>query len=135
MTSEPAQHMMNPAAFWSLMLIIFFGFIVAMIFVYRRKPKEDLKETPEPQSLNAFDETLKSITTFSDEAKKELEEKQKAEEENKKREENDKDPLLKIETESRKKMMQDKNHIKKSAADEYFERTKNVANEILQQKK
>ena len=126
---------MNTAAFWSLMLIIFFGFIIGMIVAFRRKTKEEVKEAAEPQTLNALDDTLKTITTFSDEAKKELEEKQKAEEEKKNQEENDKDPLLKIETESRKKMMQDKNHIKKSAADEYFERTKNVANEILQPKK
>ena len=135
MNPETTQPIMNTAAFWTFMLIILFGFIVGMIYAYRRKPKEESKEEPKPQSLNAFDETLKSITTFSDEAKKELEDKQKAEEDKKKQEEEDKDPLLKIETESRKKMMQDKNHIKKSAADEYFERTKNVANEILQPKK
>lgn len=133
--TEPTHTYMNTAAFWSLMLIIFFGFIIGMIVAFRRKTKEEVKEAAEPQTLNALDDTLKTITTFSDEAKKELEEKQKAEEEKKNQEENDKDPLLKIETESRKKMMQDKNHIKKSAADEYFERTKNVANEILQPKK
>lgn len=126
---------MNPAAFWAFMLIIFFGFVAVMIKVFRRENTEMEKKEIESQPLNFFDDTMKSITTYSEEAKKEIEEKQKAEEENKKKEEEKQDPLLKIETESRKKMMQDKNHIKKSAADEYFERTKNVANEILQQKK
>ncbi|MBR4324687.1 MAG: hypothetical protein IKP73_04060 [Bacteroidales bacterium] len=126
---------MNPAAFWALMLIVFFAFIVGMIYAFRRNTDSKEKEKVETQPLNSFDDTLKSITTYSEAAQKEMEEKQKAEEEKKKQEEDAKDPLLKIETESRKKMMQDKNHIKKSAADEYFERTKNVANEILQQKK
>ncbi len=126
---------MNPAAFWAFMLIIFFGFVAVMIWVFRRDPNKAEKKKVEPQPLNFFEDTINSITTYSEEAKKEIEEKQKAEEEKKKQEEEAQDPLLKIETESRKKMMQDKNHIKKSAADEYFERTKNVANEILQPKK
>ena len=126
---------MSTAAFVAFMLIIFFGFIVAMIWAYRRNNYEEEKPKVELQSLNSFDETMKSITTYSEAAQKELEEKQKAEEEKIKQDEEAKDPLLKIETESRKKMMQDKNHIKKSAADEYFERTKNIANEILQPKK
>jgi hypothetical protein len=117
------------------MFLILFAFIGGMIYAYRRNPKENVKEINEPQPLNFFDDTIKTITTYSEAAQKEMEDKQKAEEEKKKQEEDAKDPLLKIETESRKKMMQDKNHIKKSAADEYFERTKNVANEILQPKK
>ncbi|MBP5682240.1 MAG: hypothetical protein J6X05_03225 [Bacteroidales bacterium] len=125
---------MNKAAFWAMMLIILFAFIVGMIYAFRRKPKEKVQEKIETPDLNHFEDTLKSITTYSEDALKEMEEKQKEEEEKKKQEEDTKDPLLKIETESRKKMMQDKNHIKKSAADEYFERTKNVANEILQPK-
>ena len=126
---------MNPAAFWAFMLIIFFVFVGVMIWVFRRDPNKAVKEKTEPQPLNFFEDTIKSITTYSEAAQKEMEEKQKAEEDKKKQEEEKQDPLLKIETESRKKMMQDKNHIKKSAADEYFERTKNVANEILQPKK
>ena len=126
---------MSTAAFLSCMFVILFAFIGGMIYAFRRTPKEKVKETHEPQSLNFFEDTIKSITTYSEEAQKEIEDKQKAEEEKKKQDEDAKDPLLKIETESRKKMMQDKNHIKKSAADEYFERTKNVANEILQPKK
>jgi len=126
---------MNRAAFWGFMLLILFGFIIGMIYAFRRNPNKTKQEKMEPQSLNSFDETIKSITSYSEAAQKELEDRQKAEEEKKKQEEDAKDPLLKIETESRKKMMQDKNHIKKSAADEYFERTKNVANEILQPKK
>jgi hypothetical protein len=126
---------MNPAAFWGFMVLILFGFIIGMIYAFRRNPNKTEKEKVEPQPLNAFSDTLKTITTYSEAAQKEMEEQQKAEEDKKKQEEDNKDPLLKIETESRKKMMQDKNHIKKSAADEYFERTKNVANEILQPKK
>ncbi len=126
---------MNPAAFWAFMLIIFFAFVAVMIKVFRRDLNKVEREKVEPQAVNSFDETMKTRSTFADDAKKEIEDKQKAEEEKKKKEEESQDPLLKIETESRKKMMQDKNHIKKSAADEYFERTKNVANEILQPKK
>lgn len=126
---------MSTAAFLSCMFLILFAFIGGMIYAYRRNPKEKAKEIHEPQTLNFFDDTIKTITTYSEAAQKEMEDKQKEEEEKKKQEEDAKDPLLKIETESRKKMMQDKNHIKKSAADEYFERTKNVANEILQPKK
>ena len=126
---------MNTAAFWGFMLIIIFAFIGVMIWVFRREPKKTETVTVEPQKLNFFEDTMRTISTYSEAAQHEIEEKQKAEEDKKKQEEETKDPLLKIETESRKKMMQDKNHIKKSAADEYFERTKNVANEILQPKK
>ncbi len=127
---------MNTAAFVALMLIVLFGFVAAMIWAYRRSGFEDVKPKEEAKlSLNNFDDTLKTITTYTAEAQKEIEEKEKAAQEKTQEEENAQDPLLKIETESRKKMMQDKNHIKKSAADEYFERTKTVANEILQKKK
>lgn len=126
---------MNTAAFWAFMFIIIFAFIGFMIWAYRREPKKKEQETVETPPLNFLDDTMKTITTYSEAAQHEIEEKQKAEEDKKKQAEETKDPLLKIETESRKKMMQDKNHIKKSAADEYFERTKTVANEILQRKK
>lgn len=125
---------MSSTAFAAIMLIIFFVFVAAMIWAYRKNDYTEEKPKVETMTLNTFDDTLNTITTYSEAAKKQIEEKKKAEEEKKKEEENNKDPLLKIETESRKKMMQDKNHIKKSAADEYFEKTKNMANEILQPK-
>ncbi|MCQ2252013.1 MAG: hypothetical protein MJZ61_01040 [Bacteroidales bacterium] len=125
---------MNTAAFASIMLIIVFGFIAAMIWAYRKNDYKEEKPEVESQTLNNLDDTLKTITTYSDELIKEQEEQKKAEEQAE-AEKLANDPLAKMELlESRKHMIQNKNHIKKSAADEYFEKTKNVANEILQPK-
>lgn len=102
-----------------------------MIWAYRKENYEEEKKEVEPETLNSLEETMRSITTYSEETLRAEEEKRKEEEERKKKEEEEADPITKVETMSRKNLIQEKNHIKKSAADEYFEKTKNMANDIL----
>ncbi|MCQ2249830.1 MAG: hypothetical protein MJZ66_01835 [Bacteroidales bacterium] len=129
---------MNTALFATIMILIVFGFIAAMIWAYRKNDYKEEKEEVKQETLNSLDDTLKTITVYSDIRQKELEEEEKRkieEEEARKKAEAESDPLAKIDLlQSRKSVIQNKNHIKKSAADEYFEKTKNVSNEILQPK-
>ena len=122
---------MNGSAFTGIMLIIIFAFIAGMIWAYRKNDYQEEKKEFKGETLNYLDDTMNTITTYSEEALKAIE---KQKEEEKKKEEEDIDPITKIELESRKKMIQEKNHMQKSAADEYFEKTKKMANEILKPK-
>ncbi len=129
---------MNTALFATIMIIIVFGFIAAMIWAYRKNDYKEEKAEVKMETLNNLDDTMKTITVYSDNLQKQMEEeaRKKAEEEEARRKaEEENDPLAKIDLlQSRKSVIQNKNHIKKSAADEYFEKTKGVANEILQPK-
>lgn len=118
---------MNTSAFTGIMLIIIFAFIAGMIWAYRKNDYKETKKEFKREVLNSFDDTLNSITVHTDGAGAVVEAPKPDAEE--------KDKTSEIELESRKKIIQEKNHIKKSAADEYFERTKKMANEILQPKK
>ncbi len=125
---------MSTSTFALIMVVIVVIFIWAMIWAYRRNDYKEKKPQVAPQNLNTLDDTLKTITVYSDAMIKEQEEEQKKKAEEEKKEK-DNDPLAKMELlESRRTVIQNKNHIKKSAADEYFEKTKNVANEILKPK-
>lgn len=125
---------MNTAAFATIMILIVAAFIVAMIWAYRKNDYKEEKPKVEAQNLNTLEDTLKTITVYSDALIKEQEEeKKKKEEEEAEKAAND--PLAKMELlQSRKTVIQNKNHIKKSAADEYFEKTKTMGNEILKPK-
>ena len=125
---------MSAAAFATLMILIVFGFIAAMIWAYRKNDYQEEKPQVETVELNCLNDTLMTITSKPGRmpAAEELESKPQdgvptSEDQSNKPE---KEEVLV----SRKKMIQTKNHIKKSAADEYFEKTKGVANEILQPK-
>ena len=119
---------MTLSAFIALMLIVVFAFIAGMIWAYRRNDYKEEKKHFETEPLNSFDITLKTISVTTE---KNAEEEPVKTEEGKDETQN---PLTEIELESRKKMIQKKNHIKKSAADEYFEKTRKMANEILKPK-
>ena len=119
---------MNTSAFIGIMLIIIFAFIAGMIWAYRKNEYKETKKEFKSEVLNSFDATLNSITVHTDDAVSVVEDEETDSQE-------EKDKTSEIELESRKKIIQEKNHIKKSAADEYFERTKKMANEILQPKK
>jgi hypothetical protein len=125
---------MNTSAFIGIMLIVIFAFIAGMIWAYRKNDYKVEKKEFVPEVLNSFDATLESVTVYSEQALEEIKKRKEEEEKKKREEEDEKDPLAKIELESRKKIIQEKNHIKKSAADEYFEKTRMVANEILKPK-
>jgi len=129
---------MNTTLFAIIMILIVFGFIAAMIWAYRKNNYKEEKAEVKVDTLNSLDDTLKTITVYSDALQRQMEEeeKRKAEEEEAKRKADlEKDPIKKLDLlQSRKTVIQNKNHIKKSAADEYFEKTKGVANEILQPK-
>ncbi|MBQ3656006.1 MAG: hypothetical protein II956_04045 [Bacteroidales bacterium] len=118
---------MNTSAFFGIMLIIIFAFIAGMIWAYRKNDYKEEKKEFKSDILNSLDDTLETITVHTDGAGTVVEAP--------KNDEQEKDKTTEIELESRKKIIQEKNHIKKSAADEYFERTKKMANEILQPKK
>lgn len=122
---------MNTAAFASIMVLIVFGFIAAMIWAYRKNDYVEEKPKVAQETLNSFDETLRTITTIQGQDATTTQETTAAQDEAAETPEAKSD----IELQSRKQVIQNKNHIKKSAADEYFEKTKNVANEILQPKK
>ena len=126
---------MSTAAFTSIMLIVVFAFIAAMIWAYRRHDYKEEKRTFNPEILNCLDDTMKTVTSYSEDYLKDLQHKEEVEKKKLEEEERQKDPLAKIDAlTSRAKMIQAKNHIKKSAADEYFEKTRMVANEILKPK-
>lgn len=118
---------MNTSAFTGIMLIIIFAFIAGMIWAYRKNEYKETKREFKSEVLNSLDDTLNTITVHTDSAV--------SVEEDIKTESSENDKVSEIELESRKQIIQEKNHIKKSAADEYFERTKKMANEILQPKK
>ncbi len=126
---------MSTAAFTSIMLIVIFAFIAAMIWAYRRNDYKAEQRTFTPEALNSLDDTMKTITSYSQEYLKDLQQKEEQEKKKNEEEERQKKPLAKVEAlTSRAKMIQAKNHIRKSAADEYFEKTRKIANEILKPK-
>ena len=125
---------MSAEEFTSIMLLIVFGFIAGMIWAYRKNDFQEVKKEVKTETLNSFDATLRSITTISEATIKAEEEKKRKEEEEEAAKQKAADPLADYEVQSRKKLIQNKNHIKKSAADEYFEKTKFMGNDILKPK-
>lgn len=120
---------MNGSAFASIMLLIVFAFVGAMVFIFKKNNVDNEEErTIEHQNLNDFDATVKSISHvkgLSEEEKqkvsaKEAAEKQKAD--------------FKFKSDNPIKEIQAKNHMRKSPADEYFERMKQAAAEIIKPK-
>ena len=101
---------------------------------YRKNDFQEVKKEVKTETLNSFDATLRSITTISEATIKAEEEKKRKEEEEEAAKQKAADPLADYEVQSRKKLIQNKNHIKKSAADEYFEKTKFMGNDILKPK-
>ncbi|MBQ5454118.1 MAG: hypothetical protein IKO99_03170 [Bacteroidales bacterium] len=121
---------MNTSAFVGIMLLIVFAFIAGMIWAYRKNDYKTTKREFKTEVLNSLDSTLETITVHTGGAAA-LGQNQPDTDGS----QEEKDKTSEIELESRKQIIQEKNHIKKSAADEYFERTKKMANEILQPKK
>jgi hypothetical protein len=122
---------MNGSAFACIMIIIIAGFIGGMIFILKKNKVQDEDEKPiEHQNLNDFSATLNTITVEKglslEEQKRRNEEKAKAE---KLKQE------VKFKSDNPIKEIQAKNHMRKSPADEYFERMKIAAAEVIKPKK
>ena len=88
---------MSTAAFTSIMLIVIFAFIAAMIWAYRRNDYKAEQRTFTPEALNSLDDTMKTITSYSQEYLKDLQQKQEQEKKKNEEEERQKDPLAKVE--------------------------------------
>ena len=57
---------MSTSAFATIMILIIGGFIFAMIWAYRRNNYSEKKPKVEIHNLNTLDDTLKTITVYSD---------------------------------------------------------------------
>ncbi|MBQ1884610.1 MAG: hypothetical protein II165_06275 [Bacteroidales bacterium] len=122
---------MNGSAFASIMILIIAAFIGGMVFILKKNKSDEEEERPiEKQDLNDFANTIDSISlergmTF-EEKKRRAEE--KAAEEKRLQE-------VKYKSDNPIKEIQARNHMRKSPADEYFERMKLAAAEIIKPKK
>ena len=122
---------MNGSAFASIMILIIAAFIGGMVFILKKNKSDEEEERPiEKQDLNDFANTIDSISlergmTF-EEKKRRAEE--KAAEEKHRQE-------VKFKSDNPIKEIQARNHMRKSPADEYFERMKLAAAEIIKPKK
>ena len=122
---------MNGSAFACIMIIIIAGFIGAMIFILKKNKVQDEEEKPiEHQNLNDFSATLNTITV---EKGLSLEEQKRRNEERAKAEQLKQE--VKFKSDNPIKEIQAKNHMRKSPADEYFERMKIAAAEVIKPKK
>lgn len=122
---------MNGSAFASVMIIIIVVFIGAAVYILRKnKSDEEEEHTIEHQDLNNFSATIDSITLergMSPEEKRRRDEARAAEEKRLKE--------IKFKSDNPIKEIQAKNHMRKSPADEYFERMKLAAAEVIKPKK
>ncbi len=122
---------MNGSAFASIMILIIAAFIGGMVFILKKNKSDEEEERPiEKQDLNDFANTIDSISpergmTF-EEKKRRAEE--KAAEEKRLQE-------VKFKSDNPIKEIQARNHMRKSPADEYFERMKLAAAEVIKPKK
>jgi len=122
---------MNGSAFASIMILIIAAFIGGMVFILKKNKSDEEEERPiEKQDLNDFANTIDSISlergmTF-EEKKRRAEE--KAAEEKRLQE-------VKYKSDNPIKEIQARNHMRKSPADEYFERMKLAAAEVIKPKK
>ncbi|MBO7598232.1 MAG: hypothetical protein J6T70_14430 [Bacteroidales bacterium] len=122
---------MNGSAFASIMILIIAAFIGGMVFILKKNKSDEEEERPiEKQDLNDFTNTIDSISlergmTF-EEKKRRAEE--KAAEEKRLQE-------IKFKSDNPIKEIQARNHMRKSPADEYFERMKLAAAEVIKPKK
>lgn len=122
---------MNGSAFASIMILIIAAFIGGMVFILKKNKSDEEEERPiEKQDLNDFANTIDSISlergmTF-EEKKRRAEE--KAAEEKRLQE-------VKFKSDNPIKEIQARNHMRKSPADEYFERMKLAATEVIKPKK
>ncbi len=122
---------MNGSAFASIMILIIAAFIGGMVFILKKNKSDEEEERPiEKQDLNDFANTIDSISlergmTF-EEKKRRAEE--KAAEEKRLQEVN-------FKSDNPIKEIQARNHMRKSPADEYFERMKLAAAEVIKPKK
>lgn len=122
---------MNGSAFASIMILIIAAFIGGMVFILKKNKSDEEEERPiEKQDLNDFTNTIDSISlergmTF-EEKKRRAEE--KAAEEQRLQE-------IKFKSDNPIKEIQARNHMRKSPADEYFERMKLAAAEVIKPKK
>lgn len=122
---------MNGSAFACIMIIIIAAFIAAMVFVLKKNKSDDEEEhTIEKQDLNDFSAMLNHITLergMTPEEKQRREEARAAEQ--KRLQE------IKFKSDNPIKEIQARNHMRKSPADEYFERMKLAAAEVIKPKK
>ena len=122
---------MNGSAFACIMIIIIAAFIAAMVFILRKNKYDTEEKRPvEQQNLNDFSTALNSISLergMTPEEKKRREEARAAEE--KRLQE------IKFKSDNPIKEIQARNHMRKSPADEYFERMKLAAAEVIKPKK
>ena len=122
---------MNGSAFACIMIIIIAAIIAAMVFILRKNKYDTEEKRPvEKQNLNDFSTALNSISLergMTPEEKKRREEARAAEE--KRLQE------IKFKSDNPIKEIQARNHMRKSPADEYFERMKLAAAEVIKPKK
>ena len=117
---------MNGSAFASIMILIIAAFIGGMVFILKKNKSDEEEERPiEKQDLNDFTNTIDSISlergmTF-EEKKRRADEKRLQE--------------IKFKSDNPIKEIQARNHMRKSPADEYFERMKLAAAEVIKPKK
>lgn len=122
---------MNGSAFASIMILIIAAFIGGMVFILKKNKSDEEEERPiEKQDLNDFSSAINSISLergMTPEEKKRREEARAAEE--KRLQE------IKFKSDNPIKEIQARNHMRKSPADEYFERMKLAAAEVIKPKK
>jgi len=127
---------MNTSAFATIIILIVFGFIGGIIYVFKKNFTEKEPPKVEPESLNALDGTLNSITqknpliaSITTKAKEEEDKKDVNSETTSQENDN------KFKEYDYIKEIQKKNRMRKTASDEYFERTSMINNNLLDKKK
>lgn len=129
---------MNSSAFATIIILIVFGFIGGIIYVFKKNFTEKEPPKVEPESLNSLEGTLNSITQKNPlianitSKPKEQEEKKEVENNN---ENTSKESENKFKEYDYIKEIQKKNRMRKTASDEYFERTSMINNNLLDKKK
>lgn len=107
-------------AFWTIMVLVILAFIAGMIYVFKKNKIEDAPLKVDEQSLNSFDATLNTITKRKEQQQTEKPNNQQTINAENISDKKDKDKI-KFKSDDYIKEIQEKNHMRKTAMDHYFE--------------